>query len=93
MAFCKNRTIYRGIFASDNLPNISSAVRPLVLVANTDPNSRPGKHWICMYFDNNGSGEYFDSFGAQPNDMFRRYMNKHCDMWTYNDRQLQSYHY
>src|SRR5271163_1070376 len=30
------------------------------------------------------------SLEMQPDDVFKRYMNKHCDIWTYNDRQLQS---
>jgi hypothetical protein len=86
----RNCAIFHGVFASDNLPNVSSLHRPLVLVANLDPKSRPGSHWICMYFNNDGGGEYFDSLGAEPKDSFKLYMNKHCDAWTYNNKQLQS---
>lgn len=86
----KNCPIYNGVFASDNLPNLAKSARPLVLVANTDPKNRPGKHWICMYFDKNGSGEYFDSLGLKPSDSFKRYMTKHCSSWTYNKKQIQS---
>src|SRR5271163_3631449 len=86
----RNCAIYRGIYSPDNLPDISSTVRPFVLVANTDPKSRPGQHWICMYFSNNESGEYFDSLGVQPKYAFERYMNKNCNSWTYNAKQLQS---
>jgi len=85
----KNCSIYRGIYSIDNLPNITLTSRPLVIVANTDPSSQPGQHWICMYF-NEGRCEFFDSFGRRPMPTFERYMNRLCRAWVYNDRQLQS---
>ena len=88
--FKKNCPIYRGVFASDNLPDLAMEARPLVLVANTDPKTRPGKHWICMYFSRNGKGEYFDSLGLKPKDSFKQYLSKNCKDWTYNTKQLQS---
>jgi hypothetical protein len=84
----RNCGIYRGIFACDELPNIT--MRPSVVVVNTDRASQPGRHWICMYFGEGGYGEYFDSFGLQPNIMFERYMNIHCYAWTFNKKQMQS---
>ena len=87
----KHCPIYHGVFASDNLPDLGlSTRRPLVLVANTDPKRRPGKHWICMYFNEYGDGEYFDSLGLKPLDCFKRYMTVQCIRWTYNKKQLQS---
>jgi hypothetical protein len=84
----KNCAIYRGVYACDELPLIST--RPSVIVVNTDPASRPGRHWICMFFDEDGHGEFFDSFGMQPNRVFKRYMNKYCIIWTFNKKQMQS---
>ena len=84
----KNCAIYRGVFACDELPVID--VRPTVIVVNTDPASRPGQHWICVYFDEDGYGEFFDSFGLQPKRVFDRYMDKYCIAWTFNKKQLQS---
>ena len=26
----------------------------------------PGELWVAMYFDKNGKGEYFDSYGLSP---------------------------
>ena len=84
----RNCPIYRGTFASDELPtNIS---RPCVIVVNTDPASRPGRHWICMYFDTDGHGEFFDSFGMRPKRVFERYLNEKCIAWTFNLKQMQS---
>ena len=33
---------------------------------------------------------FFDSFGRPPDDVFDRYMNKHCNKWIYNRNQLQT---
>jgi len=84
----KNCGIYRGIFACDQLPDFT--LRPSVIVVNTDPSTQPGRHWICMFFDADGHGEFFDSFGLQPKRVFERYMNKHCLAWTFNNKQMQS---
>jgi hypothetical protein len=32
-------------------------------VCNTDPSTKPGRHWIAIYVDEDGGREYFDSFG------------------------------
>ena len=76
------------MFASDELPVIN--VRPSVIVVNTDPASRPGRHWICMYLDEDALGEFFDSFGLWPQRVFERFMDKHCVTWTFNKKQMQS---
>ena len=79
-----------GIFASNKLPRDLPRKRPLMLVCNTDPNYKPGRHWIVIYVDKEGSGEYFDSFGEPPPDIFRKYLYKCCSRWTFNNEQLQS---
>ena len=84
----KNCGIYRGIYACDQLPSIT--IRPSVIVVNTDPSNKPGRHWICMFFDGDSHGEFFDSFGTPPNLVFERYMDKQCFAWTFNNRQMQS---
>ena len=43
-----------------------------------------------MFFDVDGHGEFFDSFGIPPKRVFERYMDKHCFAWTFNDKQMQS---
>ena len=76
---------FDGVFAADKLPD-----EPRLLVVNTDPASRPGRHWVCISVDKDGRGEYFDSFGRRPTAYLERYMNRHCSSWTFNCRQLQS---
>ena len=86
----KHCNIYRGTYSSDMLPKILESWRPLVIVVNTYPSMQPGKHWICMFFDESGHGEFFYSFGQYPSRAFERYMNDYCTAWTYNNKQLQS---
>ena len=77
---------FDGVFTADRLPN-----DPYLLVCNTDPSHRLGEHWVAIYVDDEGRcGEYFDSFGRPPSVTFRRYLDKHCVHWSYNDVQLQS---
>jgi len=76
---------FDGVFSVDTLPE-----EPRLLVCNTDPSDKPGRHWIVIHVDEDGHGDFFDSFGRQPNDYFERYMNRHCLSWNFNDRQLQS---
>jgi hypothetical protein len=78
--------VFIGVFAKDQLP--VQRKRPTLIVVNTDPSGQPGTHWIAMYIDK--YGEYFDSLGDKPNTIFEAYMNKHCEHWIYNDKQVQS---
>lgn len=81
---CKR--VFQGVFSADTLP-----VHPRLFVCNTDPSTKPGTHWIAIHVeDETGRGEYFDSFGRPPEGVFRDYMNKHCAVWTCNQKQLQS---
>jgi hypothetical protein len=79
-----------GIFAADRLPRRLPTKRPLLLVCNTDPHYKPGEHWIAMFLDSDGTGEYFDSFGRAPMPIFRKFLDGNCSSWTFNDEQLQS---
>jgi hypothetical protein len=56
--------VFLGVFASDQLP--TSISYPCAVVANTDSSDKPGEHWVAFYFDENGVGEYFDSYGLPP---------------------------
>jgi hypothetical protein len=55
---------FAGVFPSDMLPN--KITFPFSAVANTDPSSKPGRHWVAFHFDSEGNGEYFDSYGKPP---------------------------
>jgi len=81
---------FLGVFASNRLPRYLPTKRPLLLVCNTDPDHRRGEHWIVIYLGTNRYGEYFDSYGEAPKDIFRKFLDRHCRRWTFNQEQLQS---
>ena len=79
--------LFVGVFARDKLPRPSK--RPMIFVANFDPSKDPGTHWVAVFLDDDGTGEYFDSYGYGPEGIFESYLNEHCDYWTYNSKRLQ----
>jgi hypothetical protein len=79
------RGLFQGVFSIDTLPP-----DPRLLLCNTDPSNKPGKHWIAINVDSLGRGEFFDSFGQKPSRAFENYMNRHCRTWIFNTAQLQS---
>ena len=79
--------IFMGVFAKDQLP--STLHYPATMVWNTDPADEPGEHWVAVYFDEDGLGEYFDSYGMAPPLHFEKYMKKHSTNWKWNQVPLQ----
>jgi hypothetical protein len=79
-----------GVFACDQLPR-GRMEFPAALVANTDPASESGKHWVAFYFDSGGNAEYFDSYGIAPQncDLFD-FFKAHGKNHKFNGVQLQS---
>ena len=64
-AICQDpsaEAIFTGVYARDKLPK--SIKYPAAMVWNTDPADQPGEHWVAAYFNEDGIGEYFDSYGA-----------------------------
>jgi hypothetical protein len=53
---------FLGVYPSDLLP-LTNMPKNSALVFNTDPQDKPGQHWIAVYVDKGGKGEYFDSYG------------------------------
>lgn len=77
-----------GVFAADKLP--CAITRPAILIANTDPQRKPGAHWVAFYIDEFGRGEFFDSYGLPPLVReHRQFLDRHCSSWTYNGKGLQ----
>lgn len=83
------RKVFTGVFASDLLPKHLSYL-PAALVCNTDPSDEPGEHWVAIYVDGNGHGEYFDSYGLPPlQNSIIKFLNECAVNWTYNSKRLQ----
>ena len=54
---------FGGVYPRDALPIVSEG-RSFVI--NTDRADKPGEHWVCVYFGDDGIAEYFDSYGLPP---------------------------
>ena len=66
-------------------------VLPTAFVCYTDDGDEPGEHWIALYLDANGRGDYFYPYGLPPRHAtFRTFMDEHCSEWTHNSKILQS---
>ena len=51
---------FDGVFSSDMLENI--VIKPKLIICNTDPSYKKGKHWVLFYFENE-IVEFYDSSG------------------------------
>jgi hypothetical protein len=81
---------YIGAFPRDLIPTHINK-RPISLIVNSHTSDKPGEHWIALILDENGSGEYFDSYGLPPlNGDINSFMEKMCPLgWAYNPVTLQ----
>jgi hypothetical protein len=80
---------FQGVFPRDRLPT-TLKTRPALFILNTDKASGSGEHWIVIWLDADGTGEYFDSLSGAPLKAFKNYLNKHSSHWVANEQQLQS---
>ena len=55
-----------GVFARDELPDLTREIRPWCLILNTDPKDQPGTHWLAFDAPLARSIDLFDSFGFSP---------------------------
>lgn len=81
-----------GVFASNEIPNpLLIQSPPIAMVINTDPNTKPGSHWICIFVTKNGFGHYFDSYALPPSlPSVLQFLNRYCgSQWSHNTRRLQ----
>ena len=77
-----------GVFPSDKLP--TNVPRPSCLIANTQPSGEPGEHWIAIFINKEGFGDYFCSYGTSPASVFRLFLNRECIAWNFSRKQIQS---
>ena len=55
-----------GVFARDELSDLTREIRPWCQNLNTDPKDKPGTHWIALYAPIARNIKLFDSFGFSP---------------------------
>ena len=86
---CKHIRSFVGVFPADKLPKIKQY--PVCLIMNTHTSDKPGEHWVAVYINENGFGEYFDSYGLPPLiKYFTDFLDNNCpNGWTYNTKTIQ----
>lgn len=85
------KKVFKGVFAADKLPK-TILNYPALFIANTDPSTKPGTHWIAFYFNKNREAEFFDSYGENPQKKeFLRFLNKNSISYSSNKQPLQGY--
>ena len=80
---------FTGVYAIDEMKSIKSVSYPSSFVINLDPSYKPGSHWVAVYFDKNGVGEYFDSLARYPLHEVVHSLRSHTKGWQYNCMQVQ----
>ena len=82
----KDKVNFLGVFARDEIPG-KSELYPACYVANTDPSSEPGTHWVAFFLESPTKCEFFDSYGLHP-----RAYGFSQQITSYNHTQLQTIH-
>jgi len=78
-----------GVFPFDVLPRPQSI--PTCAILNLDRKNQPGSHWVAVFIDESGVGEYFDTYGRPPKkSQIKNYFKKHALDWKFNEKMIQS---
>lgn len=83
------KSCFLGTFPSDKIPK--SLNLPYCFVANTDPSTGKGSHWVAVYVNNKNRADYFDSYGNEPSGVIKKYLDSNCASFRYNRKQVQSF--
>ena len=77
----KQYSVFGGLFDATkqfSLPEKHKSF-PVAYMVNIRRSSSERNHWIVIYLQGNGYGEYFDANGKRPpNKSVQDYVNRHC---------------
>ena len=83
---------FLGVYAANRLPREIPRF-PCGLIVNSATDTSTGVHWLAIYFDHNGRGEFFDSYGREPQFYQPRFfldlLERSPGGWSYSYRHLQ----
>ena len=80
---------FKGVYAIKEIKSIKTVSYPSSFVINLDLSYKPGSHWVVVYFDKNGVGEYFNSLAGYPLHEVVHFLRLHAKGWQYNRMQVQ----
>jgi len=77
------------VCAKDLLP-IHRPANVKAYIVNTHNAKRPGEHWVAIFFYDNDTAVYFDSYGLPPyHNHILEFLDKNSKRWTMNTTLLQ----
>lgn len=80
--------VFQGVFPCDKLPK--KITLPCAIIINLSKSNHCGSHWVSLYINREGSGDFMCSFGFQVrNSYIENFIRKHCKRISYNKKQLQ----
>lgn len=87
----ETKKLYIGCYPCDRLPKLLDHQQktPFSLVANNDPASKKGTHWVAMFAQDLDTIFYFDSLGAEPNRCIQVFLQQFKQV-TRNNKIVQS---
>lgn len=83
-----NHSLEPNVFAANRIP--IHMTTPVYLISNLDPDTKPGLHWVAIYVNSKGVGEYFDTFGRKPEGYHLSFLRRNTSMWMYNSKIIQN---
>ena len=83
----KDMSSFKGVYACNEFK--SPSMLPASYVFNTDPRSKPGRHWVALFIDKRRNGFFFDSFGLKPKASMMNFIRRVCKSARYNKLCLQ----
>lgn len=89
------RPYFYGTVACDRLPRRPFKKEPRGYIVNTDPEHRPGKHWIALWNECGNVCEVMDSYGLpldtyQTTKPLQDWIKTHWKYLISNEQSLQS---
>ena len=76
--------IFLGVFARDELPK--KVKYPSCFIFNTKPRNHSGEHWVSVFYDQDGRGIFFDSYGQSAKTFrMQSYMDKTSILKPYSN--------
>ena len=88
------RPLFAGVFAADTLPKTPVHTKPRGYIVNTDPRTRPGRHWIALWTEDNGVCQVMDSYGLplamHQTPHLQAWLRKHWSVVEANTQSLQA---
>lgn len=83
-----HNSLMPNVFPANRLPIYMST--PVYMISNLDPDTKPGSHWVAIFIDVNGVGEYFDTFGRKPHGYHLTFLKRNSCKWTYSSKIIQN---